>query len=226
MAENAVSSPPIVMSASCRVVEGAVSDGLHLSSSVSTVGLAREVPSMRPAAKMDAAHVVDVERCGTSARVALHQPLEAILDAEHVDATQDGANRGRADHAVDARRRAAGDPWRWCSATTRCFRSAACTTPRWRKDRAPHRRRHADRARRARPRPADLVLRPDRAPARLAAEPRRPSGDRGLRGDRARARQRPARPAGQPVARHGRSGRRIGAWRSSAGAASSPATTT
>ena len=67
----------------------------------------------------------------------------------------------------------------------------------------PHRRRHADRARRARSRSAHLALRPDRAPARLAAEPRRPSRHRGLCRHRARVRQRPARPAGQHLARHG-----------------------
>ena len=45
-------------------------------------------------------HVVDV---------ALHDPLEAVADAEHLDALEDGADGGRADDAVDAGRRAAAD---------------------------------------------------------------------------------------------------------------------
>ena len=35
--------------------------------------------------------------------VALHDPLEAVANAEHVDPVEPGPNRRRPDHAVDAR---------------------------------------------------------------------------------------------------------------------------
>ena len=41
--------------------------------------------------------------------VALHEPLEAVLDAEHLDALEQRADGRRADDAVDAGRRAAAD---------------------------------------------------------------------------------------------------------------------
>ena len=62
----------------------------------------------RAAAEVDAAHLLDrqVARVGD---VAEHQPLEALLDAEHRHAIEIGADRRRGDHAVDARRGPAAD---------------------------------------------------------------------------------------------------------------------
>ena len=63
---------------------------------------------VRAAAEVDAADVVDAERRHV-VDVAPHDPLEAVADAEHVDPLEDRADGGRADHAVDAGRRAAAD---------------------------------------------------------------------------------------------------------------------
>ena len=57
---------------------------------------------------MDAADGVDRERDDV-VDVALHEPLEAVADADDVDAFEPGADRRRADDAVDAGRRAAAD---------------------------------------------------------------------------------------------------------------------
>ena len=66
----------------------------------SLVGLAREVPMcdpprkwMRLTSSMVSGHVLDV---------ALHEPLEPVLDADHLDAFERAADGGGADHAVDA----------------------------------------------------------------------------------------------------------------------------
>src|SRR5690606_15674282 len=62
----------------------------------------------RPAFEVDAAHRLDRERDGV-VRSALHQPGEALLDADDIDAVEPGANRRRADDAVDAGGRPAAD---------------------------------------------------------------------------------------------------------------------
>ena len=56
---------------------------------------------MRAAAEVDAAHLVDRQRAHV-VDVALHDPLEAVADAEHLDPLEQAADRGRADDAVDA----------------------------------------------------------------------------------------------------------------------------
>src|SRR5205085_11880422 len=56
---------------------------------------------MRAAAEVDAARVADGQR--EDARgVAVHEPAEAVLHPEHLDAGEDSADRGGADHAGDA----------------------------------------------------------------------------------------------------------------------------
>ncbi len=56
---------------------------------------------VRAAAEVDPAHLVDRERPHV-VDVALHDPLEAVADPEHLDALEQAADGGRADHAVDA----------------------------------------------------------------------------------------------------------------------------
>ena len=63
---------------------------------------------VRAAAEVDAADVVDRERRHV-VDVALHDPLEAVADAEHVDAFELRADRRRPDDAVDAGRGTAAD---------------------------------------------------------------------------------------------------------------------
>jgi hypothetical protein len=55
---------------------------------------------------VDAAHLADGQRADV-VDVALHDPVEAVVDADDVEAGQDGADRRRADDRVDARRGAA-----------------------------------------------------------------------------------------------------------------------
>ena len=54
-------------------------------------------------------------------RVAVHDPLEAVLNAEHVDAGQARADRRRADHAVDSRRRSTRHQDRHFSSLSHCL---------------------------------------------------------------------------------------------------------
>jgi hypothetical protein len=57
---------------------------------------------------VDAADQVDGQRHDV-VDVAAHQPFEAVADADDFDAFEAGANRRRADHAVDAGRRSSAD---------------------------------------------------------------------------------------------------------------------
>ena len=61
---------------------------------------------MRPALKMDTAQTFDRQRDDV-ADVALHDPFEAVAQAEHFDAVEPRADRGRGDDAVQTRRRSA-----------------------------------------------------------------------------------------------------------------------
>ena len=101
-----MSSPPIVMSI---VTFMRSSDSTVFSRCAGFfVGLAREVPRCEPPRKwmrltssmVSGIDVIDV---------ALHEPLEAVLDAQHVDALEGAADRRRADDAVDAGGRTAAD---------------------------------------------------------------------------------------------------------------------
>ena len=82
---------------------------MAFSSSVgSVVGLARAMPRCDPPRKwmrLTASMVSGM----TCVDVALHDPLEAVADADDVDAFEAGADGGRADDAVDAGGRAAAD---------------------------------------------------------------------------------------------------------------------
>jgi hypothetical protein len=59
-------------------------------------------------AKVNPADVLDLERLHVI-DVALHDPLEAVTDADDLDAFEAAADRRGADHAVDTRRRPAAD---------------------------------------------------------------------------------------------------------------------
>src|SRR5262245_5457515 len=63
---------------------------------------------VRSAAEMDAARIRDGERSDAT-RVALHQPTEAVLNPEYLDARERRSNRGGADDAVDSWRGSAAD---------------------------------------------------------------------------------------------------------------------
>ena len=63
---------------------------------------------VRAAPEVDPGDLVDRERVDVL-DVPLHEPLEAVADAEDGDALELGADRGRADDAVDAGRRSAAD---------------------------------------------------------------------------------------------------------------------
>ncbi len=69
-------------------------------------GVGARGAELRAAPKVDATHLVDGQRAHVI-EVAAHQPLEPVLDAEHLDARESGADGGRPDDAVDAGRRAA-----------------------------------------------------------------------------------------------------------------------
>jgi hypothetical protein len=72
------------------------------------VGIGARDADVRSAAEVDPAHCFDRERHDVI-DVALHDPLEAVADAEDVDALEPGPNRRRADDAVDAWGRPAPD---------------------------------------------------------------------------------------------------------------------
>ena len=74
-------------------------------------------PEVRAAAEVDAAHVVDGERRHVL-DVALHDPVEAVADAEHPDAFERAPDGGGADDAVDAGGGAAADEDREVRAST------------------------------------------------------------------------------------------------------------
>ena len=63
---------------------------------------------VRPAAEMDPADGVDRQR-GDVVDVPLHEPLEAVADADDVEPFEAGADGGRGDDAVDAGGGAAAD---------------------------------------------------------------------------------------------------------------------
>jgi hypothetical protein len=65
------------------------------------VGLARAIPMWDPPRKWMRL-TSSMVRGGDVVHVALHQPLEAVADAEHLDALEHSADGGGADHAVDA----------------------------------------------------------------------------------------------------------------------------
>src|SRR6266513_1395249 len=66
-------------------------------------GVGARDPDVGPAAKMDPAHLADVER-GHVVDVALHDPLEPVAHPEHVDRLQPCSDDGRTNNTVDARR--------------------------------------------------------------------------------------------------------------------------
>ena len=66
-------------------------------------GVGARDPDLRSAAEVDAADVVDVER-GDVVDVPLHDPFEAVADAQDGHAFEDAADGGGADDAVDPRR--------------------------------------------------------------------------------------------------------------------------
>ena len=106
IAEKAVSSPPIVMS--CETLSR--SSEMTVFSRCS--GFLRRVRArdadVRAAAEVDAAHLVDGQRAHV-VDVALHDPLEAVADAEDLDALEHAADGRGADDAVDAGGGAAAD---------------------------------------------------------------------------------------------------------------------
>ena len=61
-----------------------------------------------PAPEVDAAHLVDVEDLDM-ADVPLHDPFEAVPDAQHLDAFEVGPDGGGTDDAIDPRRRPSAD---------------------------------------------------------------------------------------------------------------------
>ena len=71
-------------------------------------GVGARDADVRAAAEVDAADAFDRERDDVL-DVALHDPLEAVADADDLDAFEPRADRRRADHAVDARGRPAAD---------------------------------------------------------------------------------------------------------------------
>ncbi len=76
-------------------------------------GVGARDPDVRPAAKVDPAHLADVEG-GHVIDVALHDPLEAVAHPEHIDSLQPCPDGGRADDAVDPRCRPAAHQDRQC----------------------------------------------------------------------------------------------------------------
>ena len=80
IAENAVSSPPIVMSCVTPRLASAATHVLEVLRIGRRVG-ARDAEE-RAAAEVDAAHVVDAERRHVL-DLALHDPAKAVADAEH-----------------------------------------------------------------------------------------------------------------------------------------------
>src|SRR5574340_875189 len=71
-------------------------------------GIRTRCPKVGTTAEVNAADGLD--RQGPDlARIALHDPFETVPDADHVAAAENAADRGGADHAVDARRRCAPD---------------------------------------------------------------------------------------------------------------------
>src|SRR2546422_107567 len=90
--------------------------------------LSRFDADVETAAKVDAAHLADVER-GHVLDVALHDPLEPVAHPENVDGLEPRPDGGRPDDAVDSRRRPAADQDRQRSALghryTRVFASVS-----------------------------------------------------------------------------------------------------
>ena len=94
-----MSSPPIVSS---PVTSRRSSEITTFSSAFgSEVGLAREMPMCEPPRKWMRLTRVDGERRDVF-DVPVHQPLEAVADADDVHAFEGGADGGGADDAVDA----------------------------------------------------------------------------------------------------------------------------
>ena len=106
IAENAVSSPPIVMSCVTFSRSSEMTDVLEVLRIGGRVG-ARDA-DVRAAAEVDAADRLDRERHDV-VDVALHDPLEAVAQAEDLEALELGADGGGADDAVDAGGGAAAD---------------------------------------------------------------------------------------------------------------------
>ncbi len=106
MAENAVSSPPMVTSCETFMCSSARHRVLQVLRVERRVG-ARDADD-RAAAEVDAADGVDGERQHVLG-VALHDPLETVPDADDLDPLQDAADGGRADDAVDPRCRTTAD---------------------------------------------------------------------------------------------------------------------
>ena len=101
-----MSSPPMVMS--CETF----SRSSEVTVFSRRLGIRRRIRArdaeVRAAAEMDPADGVDGQRHDV-VDVALHDPLEAVADADDVDALEPGADGRRADDAVDAGGRAAAD---------------------------------------------------------------------------------------------------------------------
>ena len=106
IAENAVSSPPIVISIDTFDRSNESDGGLEQLRILRGVGAGDA--DVRAAPEMDAADLFDLERKDPF-DVALHDPLEAVPDADDFDAFQAAADGCGADHAVDAGSRAPAD---------------------------------------------------------------------------------------------------------------------
>ena len=146
MAEKAVSSPPMVM----RSVTPRRSSEITVFSSScgSLVGFAREMPMCEPPRKWMREMRVDGERADV-VDVALHEPLEAVLDAEDVHAFEQ--RRGWSRRAMTLLMPGAGPPPTRIASFLRCVMNHSCESRSgrraWRKDRekrAPARRRFAN----------------------------------------------------------------------------------
>jgi hypothetical protein len=92
IAENAVSSPPIVMS--CETFRRSSEMTVFSRCCGFLVGFAREMPMCEPPRKWMRLTVVDRQRRHV-VDVALHDPLEAVADAEHLDALEHGRGSWR-----------------------------------------------------------------------------------------------------------------------------------
>src|SRR6185436_17649050 len=71
-------------------------------------GVGTRDPDEGAAPEVDAARVLDGQAAAVL-DVALHDPFEAVLDAEHLDAFERGTDGRGADHGVDAGRGSAAD---------------------------------------------------------------------------------------------------------------------
>ena len=104
--ESAVSSPPMVTRCVMPAPSSVSSDRARGLRGLGRV-LARGAEN-RAAGEVDPRHVVD-RQVGSGSRVAPHEILEAVPDADHLEAFVDGLDGGRGNDRVDAGRRTSAD---------------------------------------------------------------------------------------------------------------------